>query len=221
MKRNLVFLGPPGSGKGTQAAMLARRLGIAHLSTGDMLRNAVSEESELGRQAESYMKRGELVPDHLIIGLIERTIVSGKLRHGFILDGFPRTLPQAESLGDMLSGKGVSLDGAVLFRISDEEVVNRLSGRWSCPKCQATYNYPSNVPRRQGICDHDGMTLRRRPDDEETVVRNRLDVYRSQTKPIEDYYRRESLLTEVRAEGTPEQVFQALLAEVGWVEAAS
>ncbi len=217
MKKNLVFLGPPGSGKGTQAVKLAQKLNIVHLSTGDILRNAVNDGSQLGKEAETYMKNGELVPDHLLVGLIESRLAAGELKDGFILDGFPRTVPQAKSLKEMFVKNGVSLEAAVLFQVGDDEIVRRLSGRWFCPKCQATYNYPTNVPKQEGVCDHDGAQLQRRPDDEESVVRNRLEVYRRQTKPIEDFYRNESLLTEIEAEGSPEEVFQALLQEVSKV----
>jgi adenylate kinase len=192
---------------------LSEKLNIAHLSTGDILRNAVKEGTPLGKQAETFMKKGELVPDHLLIGLIESKVTGGELEGGFILDGFPRTVPQAQSLKEMFQKNSISLDAAILFKVADEEVVKRLSGRWFCPKCQATYNYPTNVPRREGLCDHDDAQLQRRPDDEESVVRNRLEVYKTQTRPIEDFYRRESLLTEVKAEGTPDEVFQGLLEE--------
>lgn len=215
MKKNLVFLGPPGSGKGTQAVKLAEKLGIAHLSTGDILRNAVKEGSKLGKEAETYMKKGELVPDHLLIGLIESRVVSGELKNGFILDGFPRTVPQAKSLKEMFQKNDISLEAAVLFQVTDDEVIKRLSGRWFCPKCQAIYNYPTNIPKREGVCDHDNAQLQRRPDDEEDVVRNRLEVYKKQTQPIENFYRDESVLTEIKAEGSPEEVFKALLIKVG------
>lgn len=215
MRRNLIFLGPPGSGKGTQAVKLAQKLNIAHLSTGDILRTAVKESTSLGKQAETFMKKGDLVPDHLLIDLIESKVKSGELEGGFILDGFPRTVPQAQSLKAMFQKNDISLDAAIMFQVDDDEVVKRLSGRWFCPKCQATYNYPTNVPKREGACDHDGAQLQRRPDDEESVVRNRLEVYKKQTQPIEDFYRGESLLTEIKAEGAPEEVFQALLGETG------
>jgi adenylate kinase len=153
VKKNFVFLGPPGSGKGTQALRLADKLSVAHLSTGDILRNAVKAGTQLGKQAESYMTKGELVPDHLLVSLIESKVTAGDLDGGFILDGFPRTVPQAASLEEMFRKNKVSLDAVILFDVSDEEVVRRLSGRWFCPRCQATYNYPAHVPRREGICD--------------------------------------------------------------------
>ncbi len=211
---NLVFLGPPGSGKGTQAAKLSEKLGLIHLSTGDMLREAVKRATELGRKAEEYMKRGELVPDDLIIGLIQDKLRSGELDGGFILDGFPRTIPQAEGLKQMLENNDISLYKAILFQVDDEEVVRRLSGRWYCPNCSAGYNYPAQMPRTEGRCDNDNTELQRRPDDEEAVVRNRLKVYLKQTKPIEDFYRKESILTEVPAQQPPEDVFAALVKEV-------
>ena len=212
---NLVFLGPPGSGKGTQAVRLARNKGIVHLSTGDLLREAVKNGTELGKKADGYMKAGDLVPDSLIVGLIEDKIAAGDLKSGFILDGFPRTVPQAESLNEMLKKNEITLEKAVLIAVSDNEIVQRLSGRWFCPTCQVTYNYPANVPKNEGVCDHDGAKLQRRPDDEEKVVRNRLEVYKKQTQPIEDFYRNESILADVKGEQTPDNVFKSILEVVG------
>ncbi len=211
---NLVFLGPPGSGKGTQAAKLSAKLGLVHLSTGDVLRDAVKRGTELGTKAEAYMKSGDLVPDDLIIGLIENKVTSGELEVGFILDGFPRTIPQAEGFKAMLEGNGISLYKTILFVVTDEEVVRRLSGRWYCPQCSAGYNYPAQMPKVEGRCDVDNAELQRRPDDDEAVVRNRLEVYKKQTQPIEDFYRKESILTEIQAERSPEEVFDALVNEV-------
>ncbi len=211
---NLVFLGPPGSGKGTQAVRLAEAKEMVHLSTGDVLREAVKVGTELGRKAEEYMNRGELIPDDLIIGLIENKVASGEFSSGIILDGFPRTIPQAKSLKRMLAKNEIGLDRAILFAVSDEEIVKRLSGRWYCPQCNAGYNYPAAVPKTEGICDHDGATLKRRPDDEEAVVRNRLDIYNEQTRPIEDFYRTESILTEIVAEDTPDNIFARLMEAV-------
>lgn len=212
---NLVFLGPPGSGKGTQAVRLANAKDMTHLSTGDILREAVKKGTELGRKAGSYMTSGDLVPDELIIGLIEEKIAAGELSNGFILDGFPRTIPQAESLRAMLKKNSIDLNRVLLLKISDEEIVKRLSGRWFCPACNAGYNHTSAVPKVAGVCDNDGEALQRRPDDEEAVVRNRLEVYKEQTQPIEDFYRRESILAEIAAEDSPDKVFEALLSAVG------
>ncbi len=214
MSLNLVFLGPPGSGKGTQAARLSEKLGMVHLSTGDVLRDAVKRGTELGKKAEGYMTRGELVPDDLILGLIENKVKAGELRSGFILDGFPRTIPQATGLKAMLMTNAISLDAAILFVVDDGEVVKRLSGRWYCPKCSAGYNYPAQIPKMEGRCDHDNTELQRRPDDDESVVRNRLEVYKKQTKPIEDFYRTESILREIAAQKSPEEVFETLVKEV-------
>jgi len=208
---NLVFLGPPGSGKGTQASKVSEKLGVLHLSTGDLLRNAVKAGTELGLKAKEYMEKGELVPDELIVGLIEDKIKAGELKNGFILDGFPRTVPQAEALKGMFVNNSMGLDKAVLIAVGDEEIVSRLSGRFFCPTCQTTYNYPANMPKEEGICDKDGDKLMRRPDDEEDVVRNRLEVYKKQTQPIEDFYRNESVLTEIRGEDSPANVFDAIM----------
>lgn len=212
---NLVFLGPPGSGKGTQAVRLAKSKGLVHLSTGDLLRDAVKAGTELGKRAEGYMKAGELVPDDLIVGLIEDKIAGGSLENGFILDGFPRTIPQAESLREMLVKNDIALEKAVLIAVDDDEIVRRLSGRWFCPTCQAIYNHPAKMPKNEGVCDNDGVELLRRPDDEEAVVRNRLEVYKRQTLPIEDFYRKESILAEVSGERSPDEVFDSILEVVG------
>jgi adenylate kinase len=208
---NFVILGPPGSGKGTQAKRVTEELGIAHLSTGDVLRDAVKKGTELGKKAEGFMQAGELVPDTVMVGIIEDKIASGELSKGFMLDGFPRTIPQAESLKAMLDKNQIRLDKAILLDVSDDEIVKRLSGRFFCPTCQTTYNYPANMPINDQVCDHDGAKLQRRPDDEEDVVRNRLSVYKKQTQPIEDFYRKESILTAVQAEDTPENVFRKVL----------
>ncbi len=211
---NLVFLGPPGSGKGTQALRVAKELNLTHISTGDLLREAVKNMTELGRQAEEFMNSGNLVPDELIVKLIEEKISNGDEGKGVILDGFPRTIPQAESLKKMFEQNQEHLDSAVLLEVSDEEVVKRLSGRWFCPKCNAGYNYPSNRPKQEGLCDSDGQELLRRPDDDEAVVKNRLDVYKKQTQTIEEFYRQESILKEIKGEQQPDVVFQDILAAV-------
>jgi adenylate kinase len=208
--KNFIFLGPPGSGKGTQAVKLSKDQSVTHLSTGDLLRDAVKAGSELGLKAKGYMDAGDLVPDDLLVGLIESKISSGALNSGFILDGFPRTIPQAESLKTMLATNKINIDAAILFTLADEEIVNRLSGRWFCPTCQKTYNYPGNVPKAEGLCDDDNAKLQRRKDDEPEVVKNRLQVYHKQTQPIEDFYRNESVLREVSATKSPNEVFAQL-----------
>lgn len=208
---NLLFLGPPGSGKGTQSGMLSRELGLAHLSTGDILREAVKEGTDLGNKAKSYMDEGNLVPDELIVDLIKEQITSGQMSKGFILDGFPRTVPQAESLKVMLDESNIALDKALLFDVPDDELVNRISGRYTCPECNTGYNYPMQVPKKAGYCDFDGATLTRRPDDEVDVVRNRLNVYKEQTAPLIDFYRNESILTEIDANIPPDELYNKIL----------
>jgi len=211
---NLVFLGPPGSGKGTQAVRVAKALKVSHISTGDLLREAVRDKTELGKKVEDTMKQGQLVPDEVVISLIGQKIMALEENQGFILDGFPRNVPQAESLKFMFDNQHKKLDKAILLRVSDDEVVKRLSGRWNCPKCNTGYNHPSNVPKHEGICDRDGEKLLRRPDDEEAVVRKRLEVYKAETIPIEDFYRKESILTEIEGEQQPDKVFQDILTAV-------
>lgn len=214
---NLVFLGAPGSGKGTQAGRLASRLTVTHLATGDLLRSAVAAGSDLGRQADAIMKTGELVPDEVIIGLIAERQKTGELNGGFILDGFPRTLRQAQALDKMCAQMGSAIDRAVLFEIEDEEIVRRLSGRLYCTGCQADYNanYDGRRPRTAGVCDSCGRPLIRRPDDDPGVIRNRLRVFRSQIHPIAEYYRSRSLLLTITGTGTPDEVAARLAKGLG------
>jgi adenylate kinase len=184
----VIFLGPPGAGKGTQAEKLATHLGAPRISTGDMLREAIAEGTPLGKQADPLMERGKLVPDDLLIALIRERIGREDCARGFILDGFPRTLAQAEGLGTM--GLGESSAWVVFeVEVPREELLRRLSGRRWCPRCQATYHVKSRSPREEGLCDLDGTHLVQREDDKETVVARRLRDYDQQTAPLVAYYR--------------------------------
>lgn len=216
----LILLGPPGSGKGTQAKRLQQKLGLTHLSTGDMLRRHIKDGTEIGKQVEATMKSGQLVPDDLIVNMIIDQIE--KIKGGDVmLDGFPRNLNQANSLSEIFDKHGLSLDRALLLNVGDEELLKRLSGRYYCPKCDAGYNYPVHLPKSDGICDNDGEKLLRRPDDEEAVVRERLEVYRSQTSPLAEYYRSRGKLVDIQADVHPDQVTEALLKAIEDLRAKS
>jgi adenylate kinase len=207
----LVMLGPPGSGKGTQAVRLAEKMNLMHLSTGDMLRENLKHETELGLKAKEYMEKGELVPDQLILDMIKVTLSGESGADGFIFDGFPRTIPQAEGLDKMLASVDNKLDGALNLRVSDGEVIQRLSGRFFCPQCQRTYNYPANLPKREGYCDDCDVALQKRKDDSEEVVKNRLEVYKKQTEPLIDYYNNKSILKDVDGEREITAIFEDLV----------
>jgi adenylate kinase len=198
----MVLLGPPGSGKGTQASAMQRRWGLAHLASGDLLREDVRDDTELGRKAKPYMDAGELVPDELILDMMEERLArpnaqAGLPGQGFVLDGFPRTLAQAEVLDQRLAAMGQRLDAVVCLRVSEEEILRRLSGRLVCPQCHAIYQAETMPPKRPGLCDRCGSPLVQREDEDPEVVRNRLRVYEEQTAPLEEYYRSRGLLHEV------------------------
>ena len=206
----LIFLGPPGAGKGTQARELGREWGIPQIATGDMLRQAVAANTMLGRDAKGFMDRGQLVSDAVIIGLIAERLDEADAGPGFILDGFPRTLAQAEGLDRLLKNLDQTLDAVVYFDVSEPELLRRLTGRRVCRRCQATYHLVSAPPRREGICDQCGSALYQRDDDSEATVRNRLAVYARQTAPLLDHYRGRALLVTVPGEGGMDEVREAI-----------
>jgi adenylate kinase len=193
----LILLGPPGVGKGTQAKLLSQHYDIPQISTGDLLREAVSEGTELGKQAKKYMDQGDLVPDDVILGMVEETLQSDKCSEGFILDGFPRTVPQAEGLTAILKKLGLQLDGVVSLEVDDQVVIDRLSARRTCVDCGAIYNVKTNPPEEEGVCDKCGGELILRDDDQPETIKNRLDVYKKQTEPLVDYYDNKGLLVSI------------------------
>jgi len=205
------MLGPPGAGKGTQAALLAEKLGIPHVASGDLFREALIEQTELGLTAQSYMDRGELVPDEVTIAMVEERLARSDCDGEVILDGFPRTIEQAGALKRLLHDQGKVIDAAIFIDAAEDELVRRLSSRWTCRNCQAIYNVISNPPREEGRCDICGGELYQRADDVPETVRNRIRVYRQQTSPLIDYYRDEGLLVTIKSEGGIERVQQKIL----------
>lgn len=214
MAQILVFLGPPGAGKGTQARVVAKELGIPQISTGDILREAVRERTGLGLAAKAKMDKGELVPDDVICGIVEQRLSKPDCGNGAILDGFPRTIAQAEFLEDTL-GKSNLGDPLVLnIHVDTESLVKRLTGRRTCSKCGEIYNIYFNPPRQDGICDKDGGKLTQRADDNEESIRTRLKAYEDETLPLIDYYKRKNLLHQVDGNGEPEAITKRLLSLV-------
>ena len=198
----VAFLGPPGAGKGTQARELAREWSVPHIATGDMLREAVAAGTALGREAKAYMDRGALVPDDVIIGMIAERLREDDARRGFLLDGFPRTLTQAEGLERLLKDLGQPLERVIYFDVAEPELIRRLTGRRVCRSCGHSFHVVSNPPRRAGVCDVCGGELYQRVDDSEATVRNRLSVYHKQTAPLLDWYTGKGLLTSIQGAGS-------------------
>ena len=207
----LVLLGPPGAGKGTQAERLAQKLALPHVASGDLFRENLRKKTELGLTAREYMDKGELVPDDVTIAMVRDRLRRPDCARGVILDGFPRTLTQAQSLDRMLADLGHKLDGVVYLAVPDEELVRRLSGRWLCVQCQAPYHTIFSPSSIEGVCDACGGTLYQRDDDKPDTVRARLNVYRRQTAPLIDYYRQADLLVEVDGVGSIETVGDIVL----------
>ncbi|MFZ3215265.1 MAG: adenylate kinase [Candidatus Acidiferrales bacterium] len=210
LKRALIFLGPPGAGKGTQAKRMAKQLGVPHLSTGDMLRDAVARGTEAGRIAEPLMERGDLVPDEVVLEMVEERLAYTDCDNGFIFDGFPRTVRQAEQLDRILQRRGLGQPLVIEFHVSPETLVRRVAGRWTCSVGGETYNVFERPPKKPGICDNDGGKLIQRLDDQPEIVKERFAAYERQTKPLADYYRTHGVLEVVDGEADVEQVTRAL-----------
>ncbi len=208
---NLLIMGPPGAGKGTQAEVLARELNITNISTGDMFRAAIKEGTEMGRKAKEYMDMGELVPDSVVVGIIKDRLSQADCARGFLLDGFPRTVVQAEALEETLKTMGRTLDGVINIFVPREKLVDRLTGRRICRDCGASYHVQYNPPAKDDVCDACGGELYQRSDDNETVVNNRLDIYESKTQPLIDYYAKRNLLKSVNGDQDIKKVMGDIL----------
>lgn len=197
MGLNLVIIGPPGSGKGTQAERIAKEMGLAHLSTGDLLRKEVAAGTPIGAKVKTKMETGALVPDELMNELVASHVLRAGRTCGFVLDGFPRTCEQAQDLANLMAANDVSLSGVVNITVPDQAIVDRLANRLTCPKCQRSYHATANPPSKAGVCDACGAALTVRKDDDESVIRNRIRVYWEQTAPVVEYYRSRGLLHDV------------------------
>jgi adenylate kinase len=207
----VVFLGPPGAGKGTQSRELAKRLGIPHISTGDMFRENVEKGTPLGKAAKSILEAGELVGDDLVNGMVRNRLSQPDCAHGFLLDGYPRTLPQAVALQQILKEKGQSGPVVLNLNVSYNVVVRRLSGRRVCPVCNRIYNLNSQPPAKDCVCDDDGAALQQRADDREEAIRERLSAYEVQTAPLVDFYKAEGRFFEIDADQNPGQITSELI----------
>lgn len=205
MKHNLVFLGPPGVGKGTQAAMLAKALNIPHISTGEILRGEVKEGTPLGVKAKEYMEKGELVPDKIVVDMVKNRLSKPDAQNGYLLDGFPRTVAQAVELE-----KSEKLTKVLYFSAPDQILIQRLSGRRACPKCGAGYHVETMPPKKAETCDKCGEKLIQRKDDQPETIKNRLEVYKAQTSELIDHYEKAKLLAEVQSSGSVDEIYKAV-----------
>ena len=211
----VVLLGPPGSGKGTQAVRLTKELGIPHISTGDLFRENISKDTELGKRAKTFMNAGKLVPDEVVLDMLFDRVSRSDCEKGYLLDGFPRTLPQAEALNKHLASNVnlIVLD----LEVPDEIIVKRAEGRLTCKTCGSVYNKYFSPPSKEGVCDKCGGELIQRPDDQAEVVQERLRVYHNQTQPLVDYYAKKGVLKRVDGTQSPDEVFKSLKANLGLV----
>ena len=215
---NLILLGPPGAGKGTQAGRIVAEYGISHISTGDILRAAVKNQTAMGLEAKKYMDAGELVPDSVVIGIVRDRLQEPDSVKGFLMDGFPRTIPQAEALDATLDGLDRALTKTLVLLVDEEELVRRLTGRRICRVCQIPFHVMFNPPKSEDVCDKCGGELYQRDDDSEETVRNRLEVYRNQTEPLIDYYDRAGLVARIDGALDPDEVYEDVRMALGPAE---
>jgi adenylate kinase len=216
---NLVLLGPPGAGKGTQASRIVAEYGIPHVSTGDILRAALKNQTPLGLEAKKFMDAGELVPDSVVIGIVKDRLQEPDTAKGFLMDGFPRTIPQAEALDVALDALDRGISKVVVILVDEEDLVKRLTGRRICRSCQAPFHVMFTKPQVEGVCDRCGGELYQRDDDSEATVRNRLEVYRKQTEPLIDYYDRAGVVARIDGAQTPEKVYEDIRMALGPADA--
>jgi adenylate kinase len=212
---NLILLGAPGAGKGTQASSIAADYGIPHISTGDILRGAVKNQTEMGQAAQKYMDAGELVPDGVVIGIIKDRLQEPDTAGGFLFDGFPRTIPQAEALDDVLESLDRAVTKVIVLLVDEDLLLRRLTGRRICRSCQAPFHVSFNTPKQEGVCDKCGGELYQRDDDTEATVRNRLEVYRNQTEPLIEYYDRAGVVARIDGSQLPEATYGDIRAALG------
>ncbi|MBW1975613.1 MAG: adenylate kinase [Deltaproteobacteria bacterium] len=212
---NIILLGPPGAGKGTQAKRMIDRYGIPQISTGDMLRAAVQAGTPLGLEAKKYMDAGQLVPDEVVVGLVKERIQQDDCKKGYMLDGFPRNVSQAETLDKMLSELGQKIDHVVCIEVPEDELVKRLTGRRTCRQCGAGYHVIFDPPKKDGVCDKCGGELYQRDDDNEETVKSRLKVYKEQTEPLIEYYEKQGKLRRIDGVGSIDEIFNRIVAVLG------
>lgn len=215
---NLIFMGPPGAGKGTQAFKIVDEYSVPHISTGDMFRAAIANETKLGMEAKSYMDQGLLVPDEVTIGLVRERLSEPDCETGFLLDGFPRTVAQAQELDSMLTDMERKIESVVSIEVSEGLLIERLTGRRVCRSCGASYHVLFNSPQVDGVCDLDGGELYQRKDDNEESAKVRLNEYKTKTQPLFDYYDAKSLLVKIDGEQTPDMVFDSIKTVLGGIE---
>ena len=211
----LILLGPPGCGKGTQGEKISSLAGIKTISTGEIFRAAISSKTPMGIEANKYIEKGELVPDEVVIGIVREELSKEENQKGFILDGFPRTIPQADALNNIIDDIGLKIDHVISMEVIDDVIVKRISGRRACKECNEGYHIEFLKPEKEGICDKCGSELFQRDDDKEETVKNRLEVYYRQTEPLISYYREKSLLTTIDAMNTVEEIFNLIKNIIG------